>query len=54
MLDSDLTKFENQFHKNMHDYMDLINHYEDFAESQKIPKKTGVLAQLRDLDQVKN
>jgi hypothetical protein len=33
-LDSDLTKFENQFHQNMHDYMDLINHYEDFAESQ--------------------
>ncbi len=32
-LDSNLAKYENQFNQNMHDHMDLINHYEEFGES---------------------
>ena len=39
VLDSNLAKYENQFHENMHNFMDLINHYEEFGESQKIEKK---------------
>jgi hypothetical protein len=29
--DSTLEKIEKEFKKNMHDFMDLINHYEDFS-----------------------
>jgi len=29
-----LLKIEKEFKKNMHDYMDLIQHYEDFSETQ--------------------
>ena len=34
--DSTLVNIEKQFHQNMHEYMDLINHYEDFGENLKV------------------
>jgi hypothetical protein len=37
----------------MHEYMDLISHYENFAENHNIDIKSGVLSQLKDLDKIK-
>lgn len=33
--------------------MDLINHYEEFADSQNLDKKQGIFAKLGDLDKIK-
>jgi hypothetical protein len=38
----------------MHDYMDLIHHYEDFSEKQQLLNTRSILSQLRELDKVKN
>jgi hypothetical protein len=36
VLDSNLAKYEKEFNQNMHDYMDLIHHYENLAENQNL------------------
>ena len=52
-LDTTLINIEKEFRQNMHEYMDLISHYENFAENHNIEIKSGILSQLRDLDKVK-
>ena len=34
--DRTLVNIENQFKNNMHDYMDLVFHYENFSENKKL------------------
>jgi hypothetical protein len=53
-LDTTLFNIEIQFKQNMHEYMDLISHYENFAENHNIEIKSGILSQLRDLDTIKH
>ena len=52
-LDSTLVNIEKHFKQNMHGFMDLINHFEEFAENNKISTKDKVLIQLRKLDEIK-
>ena len=49
-----LVNIEVEFIKNMHEYMDLVHHYEEFSEKEQLKINNGILSQLRDLDKVKS
>lgn len=53
-LDSLLVKTEETFNMNMHEYMDLVRHYQDVAEAHNLRDQETVIAKLRELDAIKN
>ena len=53
-LDCTLVQTEKQFKINLQDHMDLLQHYEEVAaDKEYIQKKSFILPQLRELDQIK-
>lgn len=48
-----MTNIENQVKFSVPKFIDLMNHYEDFADYKNLPKKSIFLELLRNFDEIK-